>query len=388
MTAASQHTYDEPYKPINVFIVFLVCAAALVGVPVYVYFNGITGYEVAAYIFFHMVPGLSITAGYHRLFSHQAYSAHWSVRLFFAIFGAAAIQNSILAWSRHHRVHHRFVDDPVKDPYSIKRGFLHAHIGWVLKDQVKNPELERVNLRDLENDPIVMWQHKYYWYIVIATNIVLPLALGALVGRPLGVFMFATVLRLFVVENIIFSTNSFCHMWGKRPYTDANTARDSHLMGIFLLGEGYHNFHHRFEYDYRNGHHWYDIDLTKWVIAALGAIGLTYNLRRASALQIHNAVTSMALKNADKKLENCDNWAHARMQLEELRTRMLEKISDWEDTKEQLHAMLAEKRSETSAKVEELKARMEDSRKQWMEAREQFRAQLSAAFQQSSMVAA
>ncbi|MBI1362539.1 MAG: acyl-CoA desaturase [Proteobacteria bacterium] len=382
MTTARHDMFDEPYMPTNVFIALFVTALAVIGVPAYVYYNGVTGYEVAAYIFYHMVPGYAITAGYHRMFSHQAYKAHWSVRLAYAIFGAAAVQNSILAWSRHHRVHHKFVDDPVKDPYPITRGFLHAHIGWVLKKQNHNPEMDHVNLRDLYKDPIVMWQHKYYWYIVFVMNVIIPVGLGLLVGRPLGMFMFATVLRLFVVENIMFSTNSLCHMWGKRPYTDANSATDSHLMGLFLLGEGYHNFHHRFEYDYRNGHHWYDLDSTKWLIAGLAKLGLVTDLRRATTLQINNAVTSMAMKRADKKLSRYENWATVQTQLEELRAKMLEKISHWEDMKEQMQAMLAEKREETSAKLDDMKAKLEDAQAQWMEAREQFRQQLRMAFSQ------
>lgn len=381
MTAAVPHTFDEPYLPRNVIIAFAVAAAALIGVPVYVYYNGITGYEVAAYLFYHLVPGFSITAGYHRLFSHRAYQAHWAVRLFFAFWGAAAVQNSILAWSQHHRVHHKFVDDPVKDPYPVTRGLLHAHIGWVLKKQNHNPELDRINLNDLQNDWVVRWQHTYYWPLVMLTNVIIPVGLGYLVDRPLGMFMFATVLRLFIVENIMFSTNSLCHWIGRQPYTDQNSARDSHVLGFFLLGEGYHNYHHRFEYDYRNGYNWYELDPSKWLIAGLAWLGLTSHLKRASTSQVANAMSLMAMKRAEKRLSSRAEWETTKARLEEYRQSMLEKVRELEDLLEHTKADLNARHPEAAARLAALKARIDEARVQFQQARDEWRAQLRLAFQ-------
>ncbi len=112
-------------------------------------------------MFFLFACGISITAGYHRLWSHRAYGAHWSVRLFFMIFGAMALQNSILIWGSQHRTHHRFVDDVDKDPYSAKRGFWFSHMGWILRNYPSGRN-DFTNARDLERDPIVMFQHRYY----------------------------------------------------------------------------------------------------------------------------------------------------------------------------------------------------------------------------------
>ena len=148
-------THAEEHAPINWVttpVMTLTPLAALIAVPWY----GLTvGYSVAAVVSAVVVLwlcGISITAGYHRLWSHRAYAAHWSVRLFFALFGAMSLQNSILIWGSQHRTHHRFVDDWDKDPYSIKRGFFWAHIGWLLVTEHKSKE-DYSNVPDLLADP-------------------------------------------------------------------------------------------------------------------------------------------------------------------------------------------------------------------------------------------
>ena len=83
-----------------------------------------------------LVTGLSITVGYHRLLSHRTFEASWLVRLFLLIFGAASFQNSVKYWCSYHRDHHTYVDED-RDPYNIKKGFFHAHMGWIF---YKHPE--------------------------------------------------------------------------------------------------------------------------------------------------------------------------------------------------------------------------------------------------------
>ena len=100
--------------------------------------------------------GLSITAGYHRLWAHRAYEAHWSLRLVFMLFGAMAIQNSILIWASGHRTHHRHVDHEDLDPYSARRGFWFSHIGWMLRNYPSGIS-NFSNASDLRNDKMVMF---------------------------------------------------------------------------------------------------------------------------------------------------------------------------------------------------------------------------------------
>ncbi|MFN3587507.1 MAG: acyl-CoA desaturase, partial [Moraxellaceae bacterium] len=236
-------------------------------------------FSTAAWVSFIVLlwfNGLSITGGYHRLWAHRAYEAHWSLRLFFMLFGAMAIQNSILIWASGHRTHHRHVDSVEKDPYSINRGFWFAHIGWMLRKYESGRD-DFSNASDLMNDKMVMFQHNYYVPIVLVMNIGLPLALGWMLGDLWGVFLLGGLLRLVISHHVTFFINSLAHMWGSRPYTDENTARDNPFLAFFTYGEGYHNYHHIFQYDYRNGVKWWQFDPTKWLIAALSWVGITRN---------------------------------------------------------------------------------------------------------------
>lgn len=275
--------------------------AALIAIPWY----GIAqGYSNAAWISFIVLlwfNGLSITGGYHRLWAHRSYEAHWSLRIFFMLFGAMAIQNSILIWGSSHRTHHRNVDDVDLDPYSINRGFFFAHIGWMLREyESGKPNFS--NAQDLLNDKVVMFQHNYYLPIVLIMNIGLPLFLGWLAGDLWGVFLLGGLLRLVVSHHVTFFINSLCHMWGKRPYTDENTARDNPVLAVLTYGEGYHNYHHIFQYDYRNGVKWWQYDPTKWLILSLSWIGITKNLKRCSEFAIQKSQITMQFKLAEAQI--------------------------------------------------------------------------------------
>lgn len=284
--------------------------AAVTLVPWY----GLTaGYTTGAWIAFAILltfNGMSITGGYHRLWSHKTYEAHWSLRLFYAIFGAMALQNSILIWSSGHRVHHRHVDEPDRDPYAATRGFWFSHIGWMLREYPSG-KVDFGNVNDLKRDPIVMWQHKHYLTLVLATNIGIPVALGLVFGDLWGYFLLAGVLRLVVSHHATFFINSLAHIWGRRPYTEENTARDNDLLAFFTWGEGYHNYHHIFQSDYRNGIRWYQWDPTKWLIAACSWVGLTWNLKRVSDFKIQRALLTMQFRRAEQQAEqtgNVERW--------------------------------------------------------------------------------
>ncbi|MGB1192119.1 MAG: fatty acid desaturase, partial [Pseudomonadales bacterium] len=132
---------------------------ALISVPWYQLTIGFEWTHWLAFFLFAASNGLAITAGYHRLWAHNAYKAHPILRLLLALFGAASFQNSILVWSSQHRRHHRFVDNNDKDPYSANRGLWFSHIGWLLR-KYPNGEDDFSNAKDLQRDKIVMWQHK------------------------------------------------------------------------------------------------------------------------------------------------------------------------------------------------------------------------------------
>jgi len=289
---------NQEKAPINwpvTFVLGLTFLTAITIVPWYGFTEGFSGW---AWLFFGITlvaSGIGIGSGYHRLWSHRAYEASPLLRVYLAIVGGMSIQNSILVWCARHRVHHRDVDDNDKDPYSIGRGFWFAHVGWMLKDY-ESGKLDYSVVPDLQRDSVVMWQHKYYWALVAVTNVILPLGVGWLVGDMWGVFLLAGVLRLVLSHHVTFFINSLAHMWGSRPYTDENSARDNWFIAIVTYGEGYHNFHHMFQSDYRNGIRWWQYDINKWFISACSWLGLAKNLNRTPDFKIQRARLDMVFK--------------------------------------------------------------------------------------------
>ncbi len=233
----------------------------------------------------YLFSGLSITAGYHRLFSHKSYEAHALVKLFFLAFGAACAQNTALKWCADHRVHHKFADQD-SDPYSVRDGFWWAHIGWVFHKGCERPH---VSCSDLEADPLVQWQAKHYIEIALFVAVVIPGALGFLWDDALGAILFAGFTRLVWTWHATFSINSVTHRFGKKTYCKNESGMDSGLVALLTMGEGYHNFHHRFQTDYRNGIKWYHYDPSKWLVFLMSKIGLTKKLVRVPQKVIDNA---------------------------------------------------------------------------------------------------
>ena len=261
----------------NIVFLSLTPAMALVLTPIYAYFHGIGWQEIIAAMTLWWLTGLGITAGYHRLFAHRAYRAPAPVRFVFAVFGAAAWQNSVITWCAAHRYHHRDVDTD-GDPYNAKRGLLYSHIGWILQEGPRHKQLD--NVEDLWADPICVWQHNHYLKISTAVNVGIPLALGLWLGNVWGMLLIAGLVRVVLVHHFTFTINSLAHKIGSRPWSESNTARDSWIISLISFGEGYHNYHHAFETDFRNGRDWYDWDPGKWLILFMERIGFANGLRR------------------------------------------------------------------------------------------------------------
>ena len=284
----------------------LMFIGTLIGAVVVVPWYGFTfGYSTAAWVWFAVLlyaNGLSITGGYHRLWSHRTYDAHWSLRLVYMVLGAMALQNSVLVWASGHRDHHQFVDNNDRDPYSARRGFWFSHIGWMLR-RYPSGEWHFDNVRDLQRDPLVVFQHRFYYPLAIGLNVLVPLALGWLHGDLWGVFLLAGVLRLVVSHHLTFLINSAAHAFGRQPYSDENSARDNGWLAFLTYGEGYHNFHHQFAHDYRNGIRWWHWDPSKWLISALSWFGITYRLKRTPDVAIQRARLAMQFRRVQENLE-------------------------------------------------------------------------------------
>lgn len=297
----NQSFENAPINWVPAFVLISTPIAALLIVPYYLWTHSVSWQVWAIFAFFMAWNGLSITVGYHRLWSHRTYQAHPIVKWFLLIGGTMAVQGSVFDWCAGHRIHHRHVDDIYQDPYSAKRGFWFSHIGWMLRNYPSG-NYDYKNIPDLKADPVLVAQDKYYALWILLANIGLPALAGWLVGDIAGTLVLAGLLRLVLSHHFTFFINSLCHMFGTRPYTDTNTARDNPILALFTWGEGYHNYHHYFQYDYRNGVKWWQYDPSKWIIYGLSKIGLTWDLKRVPDVTIQHAQTEMAFKRAEKKV--------------------------------------------------------------------------------------
>lgn len=270
-------------------------------------------------VMFYLFTGMSITGGYHRLWAHKSYDANPLVHLFFAVFGAGAFEGSARWWCRLHRAHHRYIDT-VHDPYRTFDGFWHAHWGWMVFIQDSNLQ-GRVDITDLNSNAILNFQHTQYLPLALGAGIIAPtLGAWALLGDLAGGFVWASCARIFFVHTATFFINSLAHTIGKQKYSTFHSSYDSIITAYLSLGEGYHNYHHEFPMDYRNGVRWYQFDPTKWTVSVLSWLGLAWNLVRTSDNEIRKArwqVKQLALdqekKNIDfgKDVDSLPTWTWA-----------------------------------------------------------------------------
>ncbi|KAJ3064409.1 hypothetical protein HDU99_004469 [Rhizoclosmatium hyalinum] len=262
-------------------------------------------------VLYYFFTGLGITAGYHRYWAHRSYDATRIWQFIILAAGTGAMEGSVKWWGRGHRIHHRFTDTD-KDPYNAKRGFLWAHIGWMIMKQKKNAT---VDISDFNSDPWIRFQHKYYLYLAVFMAFIFPtLVAGLGWGDWVGGFFFAGVARLVFVHHATFCVNSLAHWLGDFTFDDKRTPKDHFLTAFVTLGEGYHNFHHEFPADYRNAIQFYQYDPTKWAIWCASLVGLTYNLKMFP----HNEIEKGRLFMQEKKIAEAKKKLDYGVAVEEL----------------------------------------------------------------------
>ncbi|MBP9864823.1 MAG: fatty acid desaturase [Candidatus Omnitrophica bacterium] len=336
---------------VNIVFFAVTTGFAVIGCPWYAFKMGLTPLEIGLTLFYMAATGLGITAGYHRLFAHATYKAHPLVKLWFLFFGAAAFEQSALMWSSQHRDHHRYVDTD-KDPYSIKKGFFYAHMGWLV---FWEHPMHYENAKDLQKDFWVQHQHRHYLAWSVVSGIVAPVFIGALFGHALGAFLFAVCLRLTVVYHSTFCINSVCHVFGKSTYDANSTAKDHWLVALITYGEGYHNFHHHFPVDYRNGIRWFDWDPSKWLIRTLAFLGLAQGLKRTSPFRIMEARLAgdkVRAAQALAVLGTSGGIERAVDQLTQYHHALRQMLAEWEDAVRNYHEIF---RGQAALQSQELK---------------------------------
>ncbi len=353
--------WKDVYWPVALFMV-INPIAALLGT---IWFVGQDEVPLGYWVFTVVFAGatnLSITAGYHRLFAHRSYNTRPLVEWIYLLIGASAFQGSALKWSSDHRVHHTRVDTN-DDPYSIAKGFWYAHMGWLFwKDSVDRP----IHAPDLTRNLRVAFQDRWFIPLGSLMGFLLPATVSWIFCDSFWMGLFVGgALRIFLTQQSTFFVNSLCHTLGNKPYANEISARDSWIVAILTHGEGYHNFHHRFQSDYRNAIRWYQWDPTKWVILTLRGLGLAEKLRTVPAGEILRArmqVESSKLKEIGLPADR----------VEALREQVLQAQQRWIRLKAEYAEKKAQLKSDYALAKEEASQKLADFRREMAEARAEF----------------
>ena len=343
---------------LNSIFLFATPIFALVGIILHwIYFSPPGILELIVFVGLYFACGLSITVGYHRLFSHRSHNAKWPLVLFYSIFGAGSFQNSIIEWCSDHRRHHKMTDSE-DDPYSASRGFWYSHIGWILLEE-ENFTNDFSNVKDLQESKIIMWQHRNVFLIGALSGLILPAIIGLAVGGisgAVGCFVWAGLARVVFVHHGTFLINSAAHIWGTQPYSEENSSRDSFWLAFLTFGEGYHNFHHTFQADYRNGHKWYHMDPSKWWIQSFKYLGLNTDLKSTPKHSIEIAKVNMRFKKRADRLQRRNVNIHIfEDRLTKCKENLRAKMYEVQKAKREIKKMAKDSKIAMKNKISELK---------------------------------
>ena len=240
--------------------------------------------DLALLVAFNLLAGLGVTVGYHRMLTHRSFQPHPVVKFIFLAFGSMAVEGPALEWAATHIKHHAH-SDREGDPHSPVEGFWHAHMGWLFNRSFADPN---IYCRNLVKDPIVVFVSRTFIFWVIL-SLAIPFAIGGWTG-----LLWGGLVRIFLTHHITWSVNSVCHTFGKREFETRDQSRNEWIVGLLGLGEGWHNNHHAFPRSAFHGLHWWQFDLSGYVIWTLERVGLARDVYRVSP--------AMRARYTDKKL--------------------------------------------------------------------------------------
>lgn len=218
----------------------------------------------------YYVRMFGVTGVYHRYFSHRTYRTSRWFQFVLAVLAQTSFQKGALWWGAHHRDHHKYSDTP-KDPHSFRdEGFWWSHVGWILSRDTEETDFKKIS--DLSRFPELRWLNTYHLVPGIAAGTIMWL-IGGWEVLFWGLFVSTTLLW-----HGTFAINSVAHWFGRRRYATTDSSKNSFLLALVTMGEGWHNNHHYFPRATRQGFFWWELDMTYYVLRAMSAVGLVWDL--------------------------------------------------------------------------------------------------------------
>lgn len=233
-------------------------------------FTGVRLFDVLLLVVLYYARMFFISAGYHRYFSHRTYKLGRMAQFLMAFGASMAVQKGVLWWAGHHRHHHWYSDTP-KDIHSPRRGFWWSHVGWILCDKYNATPFDQI--QDFAAYPELRLLNRFH----LVPPILLATAIFFLWG-PSALFI-GFFLSTALLWHGTFTINSLSHVFGRRRYVTGDTSRNSLLLALMTLGEGWHNNHHHFQSSMRQGFFWWEIDVSSYVVKLLGILRIAKGIR-------------------------------------------------------------------------------------------------------------
>jgi stearoyl-CoA desaturase (Delta-9 desaturase) len=285
--------------PLERIVMFSGTTLPFVGLCLAIYLawgKGVNALDITLMLGMYAFTILGISVGFHRQLTHRAFKTGPVIKFILAAGGSMAMQGTVIQWCAVHRRHHQ-ESDREGDPHSphnfghsltgMIRGMWHSHMGWLYEPDP--PDLAR-SVGDLIDDPVIAFVDKMSWPLIFCGMLVPALIAGAITRTWEGAFfgfLWGGLVRVFLLHHTTFSINSICHIWGTRPFRNADQSRNNVIFGVLSFGEGWHNNHHAFPTSARHGLRWYQLDLGWWLIWALQKTGLAWDVRRPSISDIN-----------------------------------------------------------------------------------------------------
>jgi stearoyl-CoA desaturase (Delta-9 desaturase) len=227
-----------------------------------------------------------ITGGYHRYFSHRSFKTSRAMQLVFAVFAMSSSQKGVLWWAGHHRTHHKLSDLPGDVHSAARDGFLWSHLSWIFSEDYEDTDIDKI--KDFNKYPELRWLNRY-WALPPAALAVVLFAIGGPFALVWGFFVSTTILW-----HGTFTINSLTHVFGSRRYATTDNSRNNGLLALITMGEGWHNNHHYYQRSANQGFFWWEVDPTFYVLRAMQALGLIWDLHAAPAHVVEGGRVAVA----------------------------------------------------------------------------------------------